>query len=97
MILFFIFAGLYTDVLWFAQLGFLNVLTTQWIAHIVLFLTGFVAMSVPVVVSIGLAYRMRTTYAKLNSQPNRYQEAIEPLHRLAMYAIPGPLGLFAGD
>ncbi|WP_199182312.1 UPF0182 family protein [Cryobacterium sp. Y11] len=96
VILFFIFAGLYTDVLWFAQLGFLNVLTTQWTANIVLFLIGFVAMSVPVFVSIQLAYRMRTMYAKLSSQLDRYQEVIEPLRRLAMYAIPAVLGLFAG-
>ncbi|WP_104126085.1 UPF0182 family protein [Cryobacterium sp. Y57] len=96
VILFFIFAGLYTDVLWFAQLGFLNVLTTQWIANVVLFLIGFVAMSVPVFVSIQLAYRLRTMYAKLNSQLVRYQEVIEPLRRLAMYAIPALLGLFAG-
>ena len=40
VILFFIFAGLYADVLWFDQLGFLSVLTTQWIAGAVLFLAA---------------------------------------------------------
>ena len=29
---FFIFAGLYADVLWYDQLNFLEVLTTQWAA-----------------------------------------------------------------
>ena len=96
MSLFFVFAGLYTDVLWFDQLGFLNVLTTQWIAGTVLFLIGFVAMAVPVWVSIQLAYRLRPVYAKLNSQLDRYQQVIEPLRRLAMYGIPALLGLFAG-
>ena len=96
VILFFIFAGLYTDVLWFDQLGFVNVLTTQWIASAVLFVIGFIAMSVPVWVSIQLAYRMRPVYAKLNSQLDRYQQVIEPLRRLAMYGIPALLGLFAG-
>ncbi|WP_199182496.1 UPF0182 family protein [Cryobacterium sp. Y11] len=96
VILFFIFAGLYTDVLWFDQLGFLNVLTTQWIAGTVLFLIGFVAMAVPVWVSIQLAYRLRPVYAKLNAQLDRYQQVIEPLRRLAMYGIPALLGLFAG-
>ena len=33
IILFFIFSGLYADVLWFDQLGYLNVLTTQWYAE----------------------------------------------------------------
>ena len=96
VIVFFIFAGLYTDVLWFDQLGFVNVLTTQWIASVVLFVIGFIAMAVPVWVSIQLAYRMRPVYAKLNSQLDRYQQVIEPLRRLAMYGIPALLGLFAG-
>ena len=96
VILFFIFAGLYADVLWFDQLGFLNVLTTQWIASGVLFLVGFLGMAVPVFVSIQLAYRLRPVYAKLNSQVDRYQQVIEPLRRLAMYGIPALLGLFAG-
>jgi len=96
VILFFIFAGLYTDILWFDQLGFLSVLTTQWLAGTVLFLIGFVAMALPVWVSIQLAYRLRPVYAKLNSQLDRYQQVIEPLRRLAMYGIPALLGLFAG-
>ncbi|RNE59065.1 UPF0182 family protein [Cryobacterium tepidiphilum] len=96
VILFFIFAGLYTDVLWYDQLGFLPVLTTQWIAGTVLFFVGFIAMAVPVWVSIQLAYRLRPVYAKLNAQVDRYQQVIEPLRRLATYGIPALLGLFAG-
>ncbi len=96
LIAFFVFAGLYTDVLWFDQLGFLNVLTTQWIAAGVMFVIGFVAMAVPVFISIQLAYRFRPIYAKLNAQLDRYQQVIEPLRRLAMYGIPILLGLFAG-
>lgn len=96
VILFFIFAGLYTDVLWFDQLGFLSVLTTQWLAGSILFLIGFIGMAVPVGVSIQIAYRMRPVYAKLNSQLDRYQQVIEPLRRLAMIGIPALFGLFAG-
>ncbi len=93
---FFLFAGVYADVLWFRQLGFLEVLTTEWIARIVLFLIGFVAMALPVWGSIQIAYRTRPVYAKLNSQLDRYQEVFEPLRRLAMYGIPIVLGIFAG-
>jgi uncharacterized membrane protein (UPF0182 family) len=96
VILFFIFAGLYADILWFDQLGFLSVLTTQWLAGTALFFVGFIGMAVPVWVSIQLAYRLRPVYAKLNSQLDRYQQVIEPLRRLAMYGIPALLGLFAG-
>lgn len=96
VIAFFVIANLYTDVLWFDQLGYLNVLTTQWIAGGVMFLIGFFAMALPVWLSIELAFRARPVYAKLNSQLDRYQQVIEPLRRLAMFGIPAVLGVFAG-
>lgn len=96
VIAFFVFTGLYADVLWYDQLGYLPVLTTEWIARLVLFLIGFIAMAVPVWASIQIAYRTRPVYAKLNSQLDRYQEVFEPLRRLAMYGIPAVLGVFAG-
>nr|WP_308195618.1 UPF0182 family protein [Agromyces cavernae] len=96
VIAFFAFTGLYADVLWYDQLGYLPVLTTEWVSRIVLFVIGFLAMAVPVWASIQIAYRTRPVYAKLNSQLDRYQEVFEPLRRLAMYGIPVVLGIFAG-
>ncbi|HRP99747.1 MAG TPA: UPF0182 family protein, partial [Terrimesophilobacter sp.] len=96
VVAFFAFAGLYADWLWFQQLGFLNVLTTQWLAMGVMAVIGFVAMALPVWLSIELAYRFRPVYAKLNSQLDRYQQVIEPLRRVAFYGIPALLGVFAG-
>ncbi|WP_204162405.1 UPF0182 family membrane protein [Rathayibacter sp. VKM Ac-2754] len=96
VVAFFVFAGLYTDILWYDQLGFLSVLTTQWAAAGGLFAIGFVAMAVPVFISLMLAYRLRPVYAKLNSQIDRYQQVVEPLRRLATFGIPAVLGLFAG-
>ncbi|MBX3093406.1 MAG: UPF0182 family protein [Cryobacterium sp.] len=96
VVAFFAFAGFYADWLWFQQLGFLNVLTTQWFAMGVMFLIGFFAMAIPVWLSIELAYRFRPVYAKLNSQLDRYQQVVEPLRRIATYGIPILLGTFAG-
>jgi len=96
VILFFVFAGLYADVLWYDQIGFLNVLTTQWFAGIAMFFIGFFGMAVPVWLAILLAYRLRPVYAKLNAQLDRYQQVIEPLRRLSMYGIPIVFGIFAG-
>ncbi len=93
---FFIFASLYTDYAWFAQLGFQQVLTTRWVAGTLMFLAGFLGMAVPVFLSIGLAFRYRPVYAKLNSQLDRYQQVIEPLRRAVMIGIPVVLGIFAG-
>ena len=74
VVLFFVFANFYTDILWYDQLGFLNVLTTRWIATAGMFVVGFVALFVPIWVSLQLAYRTRPMYAKLSSQLDRYQE-----------------------
>jgi uncharacterized membrane protein (UPF0182 family) len=96
VICFFIFANLYTDVLWYQQVGFLNVLTTQWFAGVTLWFIGFAGMAVPLWLAMQLAYRLRPVYAKLNGQLDRYQQVVEPLRRLAMYGIPIVFGLFAG-
>ena len=96
VIAFFALSNLYTDVLWFEQLGYLNVLTTQWIAGGVMFLIGFFGMAIPVWLSIEVAFRARPMYAKLNSQLDRYQQVIEPLRRIAMFGIPVLLGIFGG-
>ncbi len=96
VIAFFIFAGLYADVLWFDQLNFLEVLTTQWAALAVMFGVGFLGMALVVWLSIAIAYRSRPVYVKLNSQLDRYQQVVEPLRRLAMFGIPLVLGVFLG-
>lgn len=96
VVAFFVFANLYADWMWFSQLGFTEVLTTQWIARTVMFAVGFLAMAVPVWAAIQLAYRLRPVYARLSSQLDRYQEVVEPLRRLAMWGIPVFFGFFAG-
>ncbi|WP_434810328.1 UPF0182 family membrane protein [Microbacterium sp. bgisy189] len=96
VVAFFVFASLYADWLWFRQLGFDGVLITQWVARVVMFVIGFLAMAVPVFVAIQLAYRLRPVYARLSSQLDHYQEVVEPLRRLAMWGIPIFFGFFAG-
>ncbi len=93
---FFAFASIYADVLWYQQVGFFNVLTTQWFAVTGFFVAGFIAMAVPVWLSIEIAYRRRPVYARLNSQLDRYQEVIEPLRRLLTFGVPALLGVFSG-
>lgn len=84
------------EVLWFSQLGFLPVLTTQWIAAAVMFAIGFVAMAIPLFFAIDIAYRTRPVYARLTAQLDRYQEMLEPLRKLIKWALPAVFGVFAG-
>ena len=93
---FFGFAMVYADVLWYQQLGYLNVWTTQWFGRLLWFAIGFLGMAVPVWFTLWLAYRTRPVYARMNAQLDRYQEIFDPLRRLLMWAVPALLGLLAG-
>ena len=93
---FFLFASLYTEVLWFDQMGYLEVLLTTWGGSVAMFLIGFVTMFIPVWLSITLAFRFRTVYAKLSNELDRYRQIIDPIRRVAMLGIPALLALFSG-
>ena len=89
----------WTEVLWFQQLGFLKVFTTQWIARIILFVAGLLVMGVVVWAAMQIAYRSRPVYAPEGDSAevlSRYQEQFEPVRRPAMILIPLVVGLFAG-
>ena len=89
-------ASVIGDVLWYQQLGFVEVLTTQWITIGVMFLIGFFAMAVPIFLAMDISFRTRPVYARLNSQLDRYQEIIDPLRKVLKIAVPAVLGFFAG-
>ncbi len=93
-------ASLWTEVLWFDSVGFEGVFVTQLTTKIVLFVMGFVLTAAVVASSLVVAYRTRPIYAPVTPQQqslDQYREAIEPLRRIAMFAIPGILGLLAGS
>ncbi|WP_413319244.1 UPF0182 family protein [Agrococcus sp. 1P02AA] len=93
---FVLFSGFYADILWFDQLGFVQVLQKRWLSIATMFAIGFVAMAVPLAIAVQVAFRSRPVYAQLNSQLDRYQELVEPLRKLVMWAAPAALGLFSG-
>jgi uncharacterized membrane protein (UPF0182 family) len=93
---FFLFASLYTEVLWFDQMGYLEVLLTTWGGSIAMFVIGFITMFLPVWLSITMAYRFRPVYAKLSNELDRYRQIIDPIRRVAMLGIPALLALFSG-
>jgi len=83
-------------VLWFDQLGYLEVLLTNWSGTVAMFLIGFVAMFIPVWLATNLAYRFRPVYAKLSNELDRYRQIIDPIRKVAMLGVPALLALFAG-
>jgi uncharacterized membrane protein (UPF0182 family) len=90
---------LWTEVLWFRQIGFLNVFTTQWVTRIVLFVIGAVVMAAVVWLSLWVAYRARPIYVPESDSDqvvDRYRSQFEPMRRPALILVPALVGLFAG-
>ncbi len=94
-----ILAQVWTEVLWYQQVGYLEVLTTEWGTRLVLFVAGFLVMGTAVAASLRYGYRSRPVYAPSNQEQvslDQYREAIEPLRRIVLIVGPALLGLFAG-
>ena len=92
-------ADLYTNVLWFDQLGFLSVLTSQIFAQSALFAAGAVSFALITGVSLWLAYRFRPVYIRFPDESSpfeQYRQLLEQLRRVVMIGVPLGLGVLAG-
>jgi uncharacterized protein len=93
-----ILSQVWTEVLWYRQLGYQTVVYVEWGTRLVLGLLGFVIMAGAVLASLTVAYRTRPVYAPSDPEQqnlDQYREAIEPLRRLVGIAAPLVLGLAA--
>lgn len=89
-------ASIWTDVLWYRQLGYLQVLTTQWGSSAVMFAIGFLGMAAPLWLSIWLSFRSQPTYVRVNATLDQYQRVLEPLRTGITWGLPIFFGLIAG-
>ncbi len=89
----------WTEILWYASVGFSSVLWTRLGMQALLFLVAAVLVGALVASSLLVAYRTRPVYPPTTPQQealDRYRELIEPLRRLALIAGPLLFGGFAG-
>ena len=99
VVLVMILAQVWTEVLWDQQVGFFQVLRTEWVTRAILFVLGFLLMAGATGLALRLAYRSRPVYPPSSPEQatlDHYREQIEPLRRLAMAVGPLILGVFAG-
>ncbi|WP_214110571.1 UPF0182 family membrane protein [Acrocarpospora catenulata] len=97
----FIFAGIYTDYLWFDSVDFTGVFSTMILTQVLLFLAGAILMVGIVGGNMTLAHRVRPMFGPGmfgNAQgADRYRLAVDP-HRKVVFLIGmAILGLFAGS
>lgn len=92
-------AEVWTDVLWYDQLGFTRVFWTEWLARSLLFVLGFLLMGGIVGLNTLLAYRSRRAYVPVGAADRnleQYRQQLAPLRRVVFLAIVGFSGLFMG-
>jgi uncharacterized membrane protein (UPF0182 family) len=91
-------AGIYTDWLWFENLGYEVVFITEIVGQLVAFLLGFVVMAIVVSVGLTLAWRTRPVYLKMPDESPfaAYQQLLEGLRKVVMFGTPAVLGLLGG-
>ncbi len=91
--------SLFTDLLWYREVGFSRVFTTTLTTKLLLFALFGVLMAVLVGTNIAVAYRMRPPFRPMSlEQQNleRYRVAVEPYLTPALLLISGVFGVFAG-
>ena len=91
--------GFYTDLLWFQQLGYESIFTTQLFTQVGLFAAGAALYGATSWASLFLAYRSRPIYARggENQMFAQYREMVDGLRRLALIVVPAVLALVAGS
>ncbi len=91
-------SSVYTDLLWFDQLGFKSVFTTQITAQVVTFAVGALTAGLVVWLSVWLAVRSRPIYARGFEGDNveAFRLLAEQLRKFAQVVLPVIAALIAG-
>lgn len=98
-IAFVIFAGFWTDWLWYNSLDFASVFTTMLWTKIGLFLVFGLVMAVVVGVNIYLAHRLRPPLSAMSVEQqslDRYRMSIAPYKKWLLLGVSSVVGLIAG-
>jgi len=93
------FTGVWTDRLWFNDVGYGNVFTTLLATRVLLFIVFSLLMFGIVALNLWLAYRLRPTFrAHSPEQANldRYRQGIEPIRIWLLLGVSTVMGIFAG-
>jgi uncharacterized membrane protein (UPF0182 family) len=91
-------AGIYTDWLWFDQLGYETVFITQIVGQVIAFAVGFAIMAIVIAVGLMLAWRTRPIYLRMPEESpfQAYQQLLEGLRKVVMFGVPALVGIGGG-
>ena len=95
-----ILADVLTDVWWYDSVGFRGVFVKELTTKLGIFVAAALITGGVVASSLVIAYRTRPLYIPVTPAQQvleQYRQAIEPLRRIAVWAVPVVLGLLAGS
>ncbi|WP_181008880.1 MULTISPECIES: UPF0182 family protein [unclassified Streptomyces] len=98
-ILFAMFAGFWTDLMWYQSVDYTRVFTTQIFTRILLFAIFGALMALAVGFNIWLAHRMRPPLSGMSPEQqnlDRYRMSIAPFKKWVLIAVAVLVGLIAG-
>jgi uncharacterized protein len=99
LILFAMFAGFYTDWLWYDSVGYTSVYRTELITRTLIFVIFGVLMTLAVGFNIWLAHRLRPPLSAMSMEQqnlDRYRMSIAPYKRWILAGVSVLVGLIAG-
>lgn len=94
-----LFAGIWTDKLWFGSLGYSSVFNKLLLTRVLLFAIFGGAMAVIVGLNLYFAFRLRPMFRPHSPEQanlERYREVVTPLRRLLLVGVSVIFGIFAG-
>ncbi len=99
LVLLFVGSGIYTDVLWFREVGFSEVYSTVLRTRLTLFALFGLTMAVIVAANVIVAHRLRPPFRPPSLEQrnlDRYRLLVEPYRRAVLLTVVGFLGLISG-
>lgn len=93
------FSFFFTEFLWYQQLGFEKVFFVEILTKFLLFVFGFLLVTLVLFFAIYLAYKAAPIYVQQFTGEDSllsYQKAIAPFRKLILFVLPAVFGLFFG-
>ncbi len=94
-----LFAGIWTDRLWFRSIGYGSVFNTLLVTRVGLFVVFGLVMALVVGVNLWIAFRFRPLFRPASPEQanlERYREVITPIRKLLLLGVSVVFGVFAG-
>ena len=99
VVLLLVFTALYTDRLWFGEVGLTNVFDTVLRTRVLLFATFGALMALTVGANLAIAYRLRPPFRPASLEQrnlDRYRAVVTPIHRPLIAGVALAVGVLAG-